>query len=167
MMVSKKGFSVVLLILCLGAVSLAWAQMNRLAGQGNPLTRLQRAIQKSGAPALTTDQQTALKTLVQTYRSAQRSTGLISAVQSARQNLENAVLSGDQTSATSAADALASAITANVPRRLEALAIFEVQALAILQPQASALKQELGNSGFVALLESLAGGPGMRAGLGR
>lgn len=157
----------VLLVFCLGAGSLARAQMNRMAGQGNPLMRLQRVIQKSGAPALTTDQQSALQTLIQTYRSALQSASANSGVQTARQNLENAVLSGDRASATSAADALASAITTNVPKRLEALATFEVEALAVLQPQASALKQELGNSGFVALLESLVGGPGLRAGMGR
>jgi len=163
---SKKGFSMVL-ILCLGAGSLAMAQMmNRPAGQGNSLARLQRAIQQSGAPALTTEQQNQLQTLIQNYRSSQQSTDPNSAVQTARQNLENAVLRGDQNGANAAADALAGAMTANMTRRLEAQAAFEIQALTILQPQATALKQELGNSGLLGLLGSLAGGPGMRAGMG-
>ncbi len=167
---SKISFIIVASALCLGTLGLAWAQMNRMPGQGfgqrNPLASLQSAIQRSGAPALTSDQQTQLQTLIQNFRSAQRPTGPNANIQSAQQNFENAVLSGNTSNATSAADALASAMSAEAPKHLEALATFDVQALNILQPQASALKQEMGNSGLVALLSSLAGGPGMRAGMG-
>jgi hypothetical protein len=169
-----NGFSLKLmtLVFCLGAASAAWAQMNRPGrqgiGQGNPLMRLQAAIQRSGAPALTSDQQTDLQALIQNYQSAQRSAGPNSEVQSARQNFQNAVLSGDASNAAAAADALAGAMATSLPKRLEALADFEVKALGILQRQgqASILQQQLGNDRFMALLESLAGGPGMMAGMG-
>ncbi len=166
---SKISFILVASILFIGALSLAWAQMNRMQGQGtgprNPLIMLQNAIQRSGAPALSADQQTQLQTLIQNFRSAQPA-GPDPNVQSAQQNFESAVLSGNASSATAAADILASATAADTPKHLEALATFDVQALNILQPQASALKQQLGNGGFVALLSSLAGGPGMRGGIG-
>jgi Spy/CpxP family protein refolding chaperone len=159
--------TVMVTVLCLAVGSLAWAQnrngMQRGQGvpQRNALGFLQRAIQKSGAPALSSDQQTQLQTLIQNYRSTLSSTGPDAAVQTARQNFEAAVLSGKSTDAEAAADALASAMASNIPKRLRAQADFEVQALAILQPQASALQQELGNNGLFQLLQSLAGGPGM------
>ncbi len=160
------------LVFCIGTVGLALAQNSGAnqrwrGGAGrDPLAFLQRAIQKSGAPALSTDQQSQLQSLIQTYRSSQTSKGPDSAVQSARQSFDSAVLSGNSQNATAAADTLAGAMTANAPKHLEALANFEVQALAILQPQMSGLRQTLGNDRLLSLLGSLAGGPGMRVGMG-
>ncbi len=168
-MANKNHLSAILvaLALCFGAASSAFAQNSTVAHQRDPLAFLQRAIEKSGAPALSGDQQNQLQSLIQTYRSARPSTGPDPAVLSARQNFETAVLSGNSANATAAADALASAMAANIPKHLEALATFEVQALGILQPQVSALQQNLGNKGLLSLLGSLAGGPGMRGGRAR
>ena len=113
---------------------------------------------------MTQQQQDQLQELIQAYRSAQKATVSNSDIQSARQSFEKAVLSGDSTGATAATDALASAMTASLPKRLEALADFEVKAVGILRPQASALQQQLGNNRLVALLESLARGPAIAPG---
>ncbi len=160
------------LAFCFGTVGMALAQ-NSGANQRwqggahrDPLAMLERAIQKAGAPALSADQQSQLQSLIQNYRSTRSSMGPDPAVQSARQNFEAAVLSGNSANSTAAADALAGAMTANAPKHLEALAQFEVQAVGILQPQLSALQQNLGNDRLLSLLGSLAGGPGMRAGMG-
>jgi hypothetical protein len=166
----RLGTILITMILCLAAGSFVWSQTKganqRRQGNArrNPLIFLERAIQKSGAPTLTSDQQSQLESLIRNYRSAQKTTGRDPAVQSAGRNLESAVLSGNSANATTAADALARALASDLPKHLEARANFEAQAFGILRPQATALQQNIGNRGMLALLGSLAGGPGINAG---
>jgi hypothetical protein len=149
--------------LLLAIANNAWSQTDSTPQQGQQYRFgfLQMIIQKSGAPALTADQQSQLESLIQNYKATWKSEGPDPAIQSAHKNYENAVLSGDAAAAKAAADALAAAIANNLPRRLEAKAAFEIQAQSILRPQIDAMRQEVGNGGIAMILGSLSGGPGM------
>ena len=110
-------------------------------------------------------QESALTTLISTFRNANRPAAPNSAEQAARDAYANAILSGGDPKA--AADNLASVLSARQQARLEAEAGFEIQALSILHSdQIAALQNSVGKQGLLRALSSLIGGPGGRPGFG-
>jgi hypothetical protein len=155
---------VVLLALCLAATSPAWAQMRRMAQnsqstqqQPDSLAFLKQALAKAGASALDSSQETALNTLITNFRNANKPGTPDAAEQAGRDAYVTAILARDLTSATAAADNLASLFSARQRTMLEAEASFQIQALTYLHSdQVAALQSSIGNNGILRVLQSLA-----------
>jgi hypothetical protein len=163
---------VVLLTLCIFAIIPAWAQIRRMAQntpgtqqQRDPLAFLKQALTKVGASALDSTQETELNTLITNFRNANKPSAPDAAEQAARHAYANAILAKDPTSATIAADNLASLLSARQRTMLEAEASFQIQALTYLHSdQVAALQSKVGNNGILRVLQSLIEpgfGPGM------
>ncbi|MBI4483185.1 MAG: hypothetical protein HY652_09870 [Acidobacteria bacterium] len=137
-----------------------WAQLP----QRDPLAGLKRALSEAGAPALTSEQDAQLRSLITTFRDAQRSslTQAGGSLQSARRAYDDAILAGDLSAAQARAAAIATQMSNGASQRLQAEANFKIQALNVLKTNANQvglLLQRLGTGGLSRLLGSLGGGP--------
>jgi len=133
----------------------------------NPLGMLERALQQASAPALTTDQQNALTSLITAFRSSLPKPGQDTALVNAQNAYDNAILSKDANGAANAAAAIAAENSNLESARLLAAANSEISALGMLtSDQIAALQSKLGTTGLVRVLGTLFGGPGMFAGPG-
>lgn len=145
------------------------AQPGQGMNQWDPVTRLNRYLQSAGTAQLSDTQAQQLTTLITNYRAAHPWTP-DQTVQSARKDLETAILAGNESGANTAADAIASGVATRVGSMIRDVARFEIQVLSILTPdQVNALKTQYGNSGLIHTLGFLAGGfgHGMGHGFGR
>ena len=174
-MINRKhqlGVFVVILTLCVIAASPIWAQGRgpRQAASGqmtrDPLAFLKQALNKAGAAALTSDQETALNSLITNFRSANQPTSdQTTQLQAAREAYATAILAKNSGAAATAADSLAGLLAIRQRAMLEAEAGFQVQALSDLSnDQVSALVNSIGNNGVLRVLQSLIG---PRPGFGR
>src|SRR5512138_3316128 len=73
---------------------------------GNPVARLNKALEAAGAAEVDQTQQQQLTTLVDNYRAARQNAAADTTFQDARKNLEAAILARDETAINSAADAI-------------------------------------------------------------
>jgi len=158
----------VLLLAGLAALGPVQAQARRLAQnsqgtrQRDPLASLKQALNRSGAAALDSSQETALNALITNFLNATKPGTPDGAVQAARDAYGNAILARDLKAATAAADSLADLLSARQRTMLEADANFQVQALTYLHnDQVAALQAKIGNNGILRVLQSL-----IRPGLG-
>ena len=129
--------------------------------QPEPLRGLKQALTEAGAPALSTEQESALKTLVSDFRANLPQPD--ESVRTAHQALDAAILSGDLAAAQAQAVAIANANAVNMTARLRAEVALKIQVLGVLktnEAQLTALVQTFGESGVARLLGSVAGGPG-------
>lgn len=130
----------------------------------DPLTRLKKTIEEASTTALSADQETQLKALIEARHSNQAGhrSGPGSEFETARAAFDAAILAGDQARANAQAAIIANLGTAATKARLEADAKFKLDVLAVLKTggQVDALTQKLGSEGLLRLLGSLAGGPG-------
>jgi Spy/CpxP family protein refolding chaperone len=132
-----------------------------------PLAFLKQALSKAGAPALSSDQETALNTAITNFRSANKPAAQNADEKAARDAYANAILTGNGDTAIGAADNLAALLSARQKTMLEAQANFEIQALSVLtSDQVAALQNSIGNQGILRVLDSLAGPGGGRFGRG-
>ncbi len=132
--------------------------------QRDQLAGLKRALSEAGATALSTDQETALKTLITDYQ-ASRSTTPDAALVAAQTAFENAILAGDLATAQAQAAIIATRKAAVELAALQAEATFKTSFLKTLTTaQLSALTTRFGTSGLLRLLggESGFGGGGGR-----
>lgn len=153
-------------MLCLLVVNfnVAMAQQR----QRDSLGFLKRAITEAGAPALTTDQETQLTTLITAYREAHPHEA-DQAFEDAITAYNNAILAGDQAAITAQITAIVNLRTAALATELQDGAKFKSDVLAILKSggQLDPLKQALGGERLIHLIGALAGGgPGFRGGPG-
>src|ERR1041384_6535036 len=111
------------LLLCLSVASTALAQTQR-----DPLAGLKRAITRANAPALTTQQETALTALITAYRDALPD-GEDAQLEAAREAFEAAILARNATAATTAAQTIATRTAALTLAALQAQATFEIAVL--------------------------------------
>lgn len=133
---------------------------------GDPLASLKQALNKAGATALDSSQESALNTLITNFRNSNQPGAPDSSEQTARDAYVNAILAKDATAATTAADNLASLISARQRTMMEAEAGFQIQALSVLNSgQVAALQSSIGNNGILRELRSLSG-PGPQFGRG-
>jgi hypothetical protein len=144
------------LLLCLSLAATALAQHQR-----DPLAGLKRAITRANAPALTTQQETALTALITAYRDALPD-GEDAQLEAARDAFEAAILARNATAAATAAQAIATRTAALTLARLQAEATFEIAVLNNLNSggQLTPLTTAIGNEGVLRLVGSLAGGHG-------
>lgn len=159
--------SITTLLLCVaasGAVMVTAAQRP----QRDSLGFLKRAISEANAPALTSDQEAQLNTLITNFRSSQPS-GPDEDLEAAHAAYNSAVLAGDLATAQAQATVIANHTAELSKTRLQAQAKFAVDVLAVLKSggQFDALKQKFGDR-LVGIVGSLAGGPpfGGRPGFG-
>ena len=130
----------------------------------DPLTRLQKAFEEASATALSADQETQLKALIEARHGNRAGHPAVpgSEFETARAAYDAAILAGDQAKANAQAAIIANLGTAATKARLEADAKFKLDVLAVLKTgnQLDALSQKLGSEGSLRVLGSLAGGPG-------
>ena len=141
------------------------AQPARLAPE--PLRGLKHALETAGAPALSSQQEEQLKTLIQQFHDSRKAQTPDPGFGEARKAYDAAILSGDVAAATAAAQTLSNLMATHSAENLKAEAGFQIQALAVIksnQQQYDALVQKFGNSGLVRLLGGLAVGPFGRPG---
>jgi hypothetical protein len=157
---SRYLFIPVLALALMTGVSAAMAQTGLPAR--DDLAGLKNALEIAGAPALTSTQDSSLKTLIADFRNASKPSPN-TALQTARAAYENAILSGDNATAASQALVIGSAQSAEMVKRESDAAIFAIHVVNILKTeggQLEALIAKMGSSGTARLLLSLAGGPG-------
>lgn len=169
----QLGAVIVMLTLCVIVASPLWGQGRGFgpaaaAAQStrDPLAFLKQALSKAGATALTSDQETALNTLITNFRSANKPTQDPNE-QAIRDQYANAILAGNLSTASSYADKLATLLSARQSTMLKAEADFQIQALHILTSgQVGALETSVGNNGILRVLQSLTRpGPGFGRGM--
>jgi hypothetical protein len=150
---------VLALVLLTGTIA-AFAQTEMPAGDN--LTGLKNALESAGAPALTSAQESSIKSLITEFRNAhQPSQNAV--LQNARTTYENAILSGDSTTAIAQASAIGNAQSAEMVQRETAAAAFAINVVYILRTQGGqldALIAKMGSGGAARLLLNLVGGPG-------
>jgi hypothetical protein len=151
------------MILCAAVVSLsaiaALAQTQRPAF--DPLRGLKHALETASAPALSSQQEEQLKTLVQQFRDSRKSKEPDATLGAARKAYQEAILAGDAATANAQAQTIANLAAAHSSENLKAEAGFAIQALTVIkgnQPQYDALVQKYGNSGVTQLVSGIAGG---------
>ena len=128
---------------------------------------LQGALQQAGAAALTSDQTTQLTSLITVFRSNQPKPGQDTVLTGYRNDLDNAILSGNTGAVTAAANNIASEQFKLQYQQTVAEAALEISALGVLTPdQVKALQTKLGTTGLVRVLGSMIGGPGMLGRMG-
>lgn len=130
--------------------------------QRDPLGFLKHALTEANAPALSTDQETQLTTLITNFRNANKPTGPDETLKAAHAAYAAAILAGDTAAAQAQAGIIASKMAELSGARLQAQAKFDTDVIAILKAggQLDPLKQKFGDEHVVGLVSSLAGGPG-------
>ena len=139
-------------------------------GRGGPgfgVDGLNNALTNAGAPAMSSAQQAAITDLITSFRQSQAPPSRSAAASAARTAYENAILAGNAETAVAQVPILAGEMATNNGNRLKAVAGFAVGVIRVLDTsQLSLLVKQIGSSGVVRLVESLAGGPGMGGGRG-
>lgn len=145
------------LLLC-AMVSSASPALAHDGGQRDPLRSLRRALTEADAPALTTEQETQLNTLITNFRAALPDEP-DEMLEAARTAFNNAVLAGDLTAAQAQAQIIANRTAALANARLQAEAQFEIGVLAVLRSggQLDPLVARFGNDRLLGLVDSLIG----------
>jgi Spy/CpxP family protein refolding chaperone len=161
---SLKFSAIALSIALLGLAAVfssATSAQQRPTRSFDPLTRLKKTIEEAGVTALSADQETQLRALIEA-RHGNRPAGQGSEFETARAAYDAAILAGDQAKANAQAAIIANLTTAATKARLEADAKFKLDVLAVLKTggQLDALTQKLGSEGLLRFLGSLSGGPG-------
>ena len=130
--------------------------------QMEPLAFLKDALQTAGASALTSVQESDIQALITEFRNSHQKPVQNIAVENARVAYENAILSGDNSAAASQAAVLGNAQASEMVQRETDAAVFAINVIAILKTgsgQVDALVAQMGTSGFIRLIQGLAGGP--------
>jgi len=161
----EKLANIAVLMFCviIGGASVTLANN---VSQRDPLRSLKRAITEANAPALTTDQETQLNTLITTYKDALPDEP-DEALEAAREAFDAAILAGNLTEAQAQAAIIATRTAELTNNKLGAEAAFEIGALAVLKTggQYDPLVTKYGAERVLALVGSLVGrgfggGPG-------
>jgi Spy/CpxP family protein refolding chaperone len=158
MRLQERLIGIIVLLLCvIAGVSTMTSAQGR--AQRDPLGFLKRAITEANAPALTSDQETQLNTLITNFRAAQPSSPN-EELKAAHEAYNSAVLSGDLATAQAQATVIARLTADLSSARLQTLAKFQVDVLALLKSggQLDPLKEKFGDR-LLGVIGSLAGGP--------
>lgn len=126
--------------------------------QRDKLEMLDRALEYAGAPPLDETQRQAIDSLIDARRAELESRRTDRARFAARDEMEQAILSGNEAEVSAAADRISSEIAARAATHIRDAGIFKIRVLKILtEQQVSALKTQYGESGLVHIL-GLGGG---------
>jgi Spy/CpxP family protein refolding chaperone len=147
------------LLVCLIAAVATWASTPQ-GRERDPLSGLKRAITESGAPALTSDQETQLNTLIDNFKQA-RPQAPDEALRAAHEAYKSAILAGDLAAAQAQATIITNRTSELSNARLQADAKFKIDVLALLRSggQLDPLKQKFGDDRLFGLISSVIGGP--------
>jgi len=157
-MIYRHSVLAVVLFMITGAL---WAQERQF--QRNPLRGLKGALNTAGAPALTSEQEEQLRTLLAEFRETQRTERPGTAIREARQAYQDAILNSDSAVAQLQAEIIANQTAATTVSKLENQASLKIQFLNILTlDQVDAVLQRSGTAGLFRLLGTP--GPGRRQG---
>jgi len=150
--------SVTVLLLCATASSAIIAKAQQRP-QRDPLEFLKRVITEANAPALSSEQEARLKTLIADSRNA-RPTEPDEALLSARAAYNNAILEGDLATAQAQAQVIAGRIAELAATRMQARTKFQIDVVNVLKSggQLEPLKQKFGDR-LPRIIGFLAGGP--------
>jgi len=157
----KSIVGLVFAIALIAVVGTVWSQTT--VKTRDPLTPLKRALTASGAPALNTAQETQLTSLITAFRNANQPKGPDTTMQSVRNEYDNAVVSGNATAAAKDVALIVSNMADKATARMKAETDFAIAAIGNLSSdQLSLLVKQVGTSGVVRLVQTLAGpgGPG-------
>jgi hypothetical protein len=122
----------------------------------DPLARLRQALSTAGATALSTDQETALTTLITDFRASNELTA-----STARLAYDNYILAGDEDSAIALIPTLQAEQADEAAARAEAVTSFGADVVRVLSTsQITSIQVSLGTDELVKLLQSLVGGFG-------
>jgi Spy/CpxP family protein refolding chaperone len=133
-------------------------QRDALAPQRHALAPLKRALNETGAPALTPQQETQLTSIITTFRNERQSPRPNETLEAARRAYEEAILAGQSEAAKSQVNIIAEQMTAHAKEHLLAEVDLKIQILSVLtERQKSSLLQAVGDAGLIRLLS--AGGP--------
>lgn len=148
--------TVILVCAVAGGVIMALAQQRP---QHDPLGFLKRAITEANAPALSTDQETQLTTLITNFRNAQPK-GPDETLEAAHKAYAAAILAGDLAAAQAQIAIITSRGGELSGARMQAMAKFQIDFLAVLKAggQLDPLKQKFGDH-LLGILGPFAGGP--------
>src|SRR5262245_60940303 len=124
MRLPAKLITVTMILICAvaGGVIMAMAQQRP---QHDPLGFLKRAITEANAPALSTDQETQLTTLITNFRSAQPK-GPDEALEAAHKALAAAILAGDLAAAQLQIETIKTKGSELSAARMQAMAKFQI-----------------------------------------
>lgn len=129
----------------------------------DPLRGLKKALADANALALSTTQETQINDLITTLQSALQQVSH-DQLQAAYDAMNAAVLAGDQATANAQAAIISNLENAAETANLKAEIKFKLDVIAVLKTngdQAGLLRTKFGDSGFLRILDSLAGhGPG-------
>jgi len=148
------------------SILLVWLALPLYGAQGNDpgmkqrdkLEMLNRALEYAGAPPLDENQRQAIDSLIEARRAERESQRTDRARFAVRDEMEQAILSGDEAAVSAAADRISSEISTRAATHIRDAGIFKIRVLAILtEQQVSALKTQYGESGLVHIL-GLGGG---------
>jgi Spy/CpxP family protein refolding chaperone len=153
----KLRMKLTALMLCAITVFTAMAQTPN-GPRRDPLGALKRAISEANAPALTTDQETQLNTLITAYKDALPDEP-DAALEAARDAFDAAVLAGNLTAAQAQATIIANRTAELTNNKLRAEAVFEIGVLALLKNggQLDPLVTKFGADRVLGLVDSLIG----------
>jgi hypothetical protein len=129
--------------------------------QVNPLAGLKNALRQSGAPVLTPDEETKIKTLVQDFHTVLKPEAPGDALQAAHREFDTAILTGNPAAAVAQATIWINSQSARELTRMKAQADFAVAIIKMLREnnQADPLLRWMGTNGIVNLAMSLTGIP--------
>ncbi|HKX27465.1 MAG TPA: hypothetical protein VJ302_07225 [Blastocatellia bacterium] len=131
--------------------------MARQQPRPDPLGFLKHVLVEVGAPALTSDQETQLKTLVTNLHTAQSDETL----KTARTAYTDAILAGDLDAAAAQATIVSNRMAELSKTRMQTMAKFQIDVIAVLKNggQLEPLKSKFGSERLVEMIGHLVGGP--------
>ena len=134
----------------------------------NPLARLERALEASGASELSSEQESEIRALITEFRDAHPRPVQNADIPDARKAYEEAILKGDSAGAAFQAESIAKERLDHMVQRQADAAVFAVNAIGILDSgQVDALTTQMGTRGFARLILSLANRPARPGLMGR
>lgn len=158
----RVRFASLFALLCCLLTASATTSLAQNPTQRDPLAALKRALTRANAPALTSQQETALTTLITNYRDSLPDEP-DAQLEAARDAYDAAILARNATAAATQAQAIATRSAALALAKLQGAATFEIAVLNNLNSggQLAALTTEFGNEGVLRVVRSLAGGRGL------
>ncbi len=135
--------------------------LRQLVARANPMARLNNALQRAGAPVLTSEEETQLKTLIQEFRNANKPQAPGGNLQSIRSQFNEAILNQDLAAAENLARLTVQAQSENSVAQLTARANFAMAVINMLRSnsQLEPLLEWMGSNGVVQLALSLTRAP--------
>jgi PhoPQ-activated pathogenicity-related protein len=164
----RSGFAVISFVCLVLATPLLAQTTGAATMHRDVLAGLKHALQAAGANPLSAGQEQQLQTLVTSYRTAHKGWTPDTVLQSARHELENAIMAKDTAGVKDASAKIAAEISNQANTRIQDMANFGIQALGVLSgDQISALQNQIGATGILRILRSMAGGFNRAARFGR